>query len=351
MPYSYPEYKNEVKLHFKKCIPKNSKILDVGPGAGTYSDLLRELGYKIDCLEIWEPYIHQFSLHQKYDTVILGDIREFDFSGYDYIIMGDVLEHLTLEDATLFLNKVNNLNIKCLVAVPYNYEQGEYEGNVYETHLQPDLTPENVLTRYPSLTLIYGNHFYGYYINYANETLLTTIANKHTTDKGTIHYEAHGYTEIYGEYILDNEKSTLLEIGIWHGDSIRMWNEYNPNLDIHAIDIDPNIILYLTGTENFKLYLGNQSDEAFLNNILETTNNIDFVIDDGSHNHDDILNSFRIIFPKLNSGAIYFIEDLHAGHAEKDRLISNLILEISNKNITLQECKFFCNGKLLMFKK
>jgi cephalosporin hydroxylase len=180
---------------------------------------------------------------------------------------------------------------------------------------------------------------------------LTNIANNHTTDKGTIHYEAHGYTEIYGEYILDNEKSTLLEIGIWHGDSIRMWNEYNPNLDIHAIDIDPNIILYLTGTENFKLYLGNQSDEAFLNNILETTNNIDFVIDDGSHNHDDILNSFRIIFPKLNSGAIYFIEDLHAGHAEKDRLISNLILEISNKNITLQECKFFCNGKLLMFKK
>ena len=351
MPYSYPEYKNEIKLHFKKCIPKNTKILDVGPGAGVYSDLLRELNYKIDCLEIWKPYISQFNLHQKYDNVILGDIRNFDFSSYDYIIMGDVLEHLTIEDATLFLDKVNNLNIKCLVAVPYNYEQGEYEGNVYESHLQPDLTSENVLTRYPSLNLLYGNHFYGYYINYVNEVLLTTIGNKHTTDKGTIHYEAHGYTEIYGEYISDNEKSALLEIGIWHGDSIRMWNEYNPNLDIHAIDIDPNISSYLIGTESFKFYLGNQSDEIFLNSVLESIGNINFIIDDGSHNHDDILNSFKFIFPKLKSGAIYFIEDLHAGHAEKDKLISNLILEISNKNITLQECKFFCNGKLLMLKK
>ena len=51
MPYSYPEYKNEVKLHFKNTISKNYRVLDVGPGAGTYSDLLRELLGKLDCLE------------------------------------------------------------------------------------------------------------------------------------------------------------------------------------------------------------------------------------------------------------------------------------------------------------
>jgi predicted TPR repeat methyltransferase len=166
MPYSYSIYKTDVKEHFSKHIPSNTKILDVGPGAGTYSDLLRDLGYKIDCLEIFEPYIHQFDLNFKYENVIIGDITNFDFTLYDYIIMGDVLEHLTTEDAKIFIDKVNLTNKKCLVAVPYNYEQGEHFGNIYETHLQPDLTPINVLERYPSLKLIFGNELYGYYINY-----------------------------------------------------------------------------------------------------------------------------------------------------------------------------------------
>ena len=328
------------------------KILDVGPGAGVYSDLLRNLGYQIDCLEIWEPYVNQFNLREKYGKVIIGDIRHFDFSGYDYIIMGDVFEHLAIEEATLLLEKINGANKQCLIAVPYNYEQGEYEGNVYETHLQPDLTPENMLQRYPSLNLIYGNHFYGYYINYPHELTLTMVGNKHTTDKGTMHYEAHGYTEIYGKYIPNNGSYKLLEIGIWHGDSIRMWNEYNPNIELTAVDIDPNIHNYLNGSENFKLYLGDQSDENFMCGILnEANNDFDFVIDDGSHNHDDILNSFKYLFPKMKPGSIYFIEDLHAGHAEKDKLISNLFLVISDNNIKLADCKFFCEGKLLLFKK
>ena len=181
---------------------------------------------------------------------------------------------------------------------------------------------------------------------------LTLIANNHTTDKGTIHYEAHGYTEIYGAYVSENTQCKLLEIGVWHGDSIRMWNEYNSTIELYAIDIDPSVYSYLKGNEQFNFYLGNQSDESLLIKILADSNNdIDFVIDDGSHNHDDILNSFRCLFPRMKAGSTYFIEDLHATHAEKERLIANLFLEISNSNIKLTQCSFFCNGKLLMFKK
>ena len=46
------------------------------------------------------------------------------------------------------------------------YPQGPYEGNVYETHLQPDITPENFLERYPELKCLFKNDYYGYYINY-----------------------------------------------------------------------------------------------------------------------------------------------------------------------------------------
>jgi hypothetical protein len=108
----------------------------------------------------------QFDLNSKYNKVILGDIREFDFRDYDYIIMGDVLEHLSVKDAQQVIKRIQDLDILCLIAVPYNYEQGTYMDNVHETHLQPDLTPEIFLERYPMMKLLVGDDKYGYYINY-----------------------------------------------------------------------------------------------------------------------------------------------------------------------------------------
>ena len=41
-------------------------------------------------------------------------------------------------------------------------EQGEHEGNIYETHHQPDLTPEVLKKRYPKLKRAFENEYYGY---------------------------------------------------------------------------------------------------------------------------------------------------------------------------------------------
>ena len=166
MPFSYDYGKNDVKHHFEIHIPITAKILDVGPGVGTYSNLLTPSGYKLDCLEIFPRYITDYDLVEKYNKVMVGDIRKFDFDEYEYLIMGDVLEHLTFEESIKFLNQVKSSNQKCLVAVPYLLEQGEEYGNPYETHHQPDLTPEIMFKRYPFLRLLIRNNAYGYYINY-----------------------------------------------------------------------------------------------------------------------------------------------------------------------------------------
>ena len=174
MPYSSTFAKLEIQSHFDANLPRNIKILDVGPGAGMYSALLSgfshvlgySLNFKLDCLEIWEPYVDQFNLRNFYENVYIGDIRSFDFSKYDYIILGDVLEHVNTEDAQNIINTINKNNQKCLVAVPYLWEQGPEFNNPYEIHLQPDLTPEVMTERYPSLKLLFGNEGYGYYINY-----------------------------------------------------------------------------------------------------------------------------------------------------------------------------------------
>lgn len=162
MPYSYGYYKNEIREHFLKNIDIDSKILDVGPGSGTYCKLLSP-EYKMDALEIWEPYVEMFKLKDSYQNVIIGDVKNFDMSEYDYIILGDIIEHLSVEDALEVLKSISDK--KYLVAVPYLFEQGEEFGNIHETHLQPDLTEEVMIQRY-GLNMIYSNDKYGYFINY-----------------------------------------------------------------------------------------------------------------------------------------------------------------------------------------
>jgi cyclopropane fatty-acyl-phospholipid synthase-like methyltransferase len=166
MPYSYNGFKNFISVHFELNFSKDIKILDVGAGAGTYSDLLNANFKNIDGIEIYQPYVDMFELRNKYMNLYIGDIREFDIMPYDYIIMGDILEHLCVYDAQQILNKITLLGKKCLVAVPYMFTQGEEFGNIHETHLQPDLTPEIFLMRYPMMNHLVGDEKYGYYINY-----------------------------------------------------------------------------------------------------------------------------------------------------------------------------------------
>ena len=168
MPTSYPLYKDSVRNWVLQNIPLDAKILDVGAGCGTYSDLLRGYGYKMDAIEIWEPYIKKYNLKDKYDNVYLGSITEMgidELSKYNFIILGDVLEHIDTIKAQGLIYVLSHFGKSILVAIPYQMEQGEHEGNIHETHLQPDLTPKIMEDRYPELGPLYGSEYYGYYIN------------------------------------------------------------------------------------------------------------------------------------------------------------------------------------------
>lgn len=165
MPYSYGEFKKEVKEKILEYIHPDSHVLDVGAGSGCYGEMLKGHFHRIVALEIFPNYVDMFNLKEKYDEVVIGDIVTYDFYEYDLIIMGDVLEHLSVEDAQKIVYEAQRHSHALLVAVPYMFQQGEEYGNVYETHLQPDLTPEVMAKRYPQLKLLYGDSKYGYYVN------------------------------------------------------------------------------------------------------------------------------------------------------------------------------------------
>lgn len=139
---------------------RDVEVLDVGAGQGKYR-LLLTVCPKVDACEVWEPTVVAENLRSLYRSVYVQDVRALvdeswwnEDVGYDLVIMGDVLEHLTREDAQHVLARVAEVGADVVVIVPFMYPQDEEDGNVYQRHLQDDLTPELMATEYPSLRLI-----------------------------------------------------------------------------------------------------------------------------------------------------------------------------------------------------
>lgn len=164
MSWSYNWGKDEVREYLKNKFKGNAKILDVGAGCGTYWNLLHNDFKLIDAVEVFKPNIEKYKLKQKYHRVYNMNIKEFKYENYDIIIFGDIIEHLDVKEAQEVLKYALNRCKEVIVAVPYELEQDEVDGNVHEIHKQPDLTPEIMKERYSYLKLLFNNDVYGYYV-------------------------------------------------------------------------------------------------------------------------------------------------------------------------------------------
>jgi len=164
MATSYKYYKKNVKEYLQSKFSENATILDVGAGEGTYFNLLHDCFKTIHAVEVFYPNIKKYDLESKYKAIYCVDIKNFEYDFYNIIIFGDIIEHLTVEEAQQVLKYAYDRCDEMIVAVPYEMEQDICEDNVYEIHKQPDLTPENMLERYPYLKLLVKNKKYGYYV-------------------------------------------------------------------------------------------------------------------------------------------------------------------------------------------
>lgn len=118
------------------------------------------------------------------------------------------------------------------------------------------------------------------------------------------------YLNLYWQYLkhLQNKENNILEIGIRNGGSLLCWKNVFPNSNI--IGMDNNYSCKRLEKEyGFNIYIGDQNNEDDLKNVGENEKSLDIIIDDGSHLNDHIIKSFQILFPFLNYGGFYFIED------------------------------------------
>lgn len=151
--------KAEVVAWIRENFSPSAKILDVGACDGKWRDYLPE--YTMDAVEVWTPSAE--AIKDKYRTVINENIVGLKYKKYDLIIFGDIIEHLSVEDAQSVLKYAEGKCKDLIVAVPFLYPQGELYGNPYERHIQDDLTDEIFNERYKGLTPIWSDKSYCYY--------------------------------------------------------------------------------------------------------------------------------------------------------------------------------------------
>lgn len=138
MPFSDSENKEIAKGWYEKIKPRT--VLDIGCGAGTYSDLMRTPDAHWTGLEVFYPYVDKFDLNSKYDRVIIGDARYIDYrsigSIFNLIIAGDFIEHMPKDDAKMVIHKLVANGHNVIICFPVlHLDQEAYEGNDFEHHI------------------------------------------------------------------------------------------------------------------------------------------------------------------------------------------------------------------------
>jgi hypothetical protein len=125
------------------------------------------------------------------------------------------------------------------------------------------------------------------------------------------------YFPIYEKHFkpLTDRPIKMLEIGILDGGSLNMWKDYfHPESTIVGIDINAECLKHKYDSPNIKIRIGDQSDPAFLQSLVDEFGEFDLVLDDGSHHVSHVNKTFQFLFPKIAEDGIFFIEDTHAAY-------------------------------------
>ncbi len=105
----------------------------------------------------------------------------------------------------------------------------------------------------------------------------------------------------------------FVEIGCGEGGSLQLWKRYfGPLAQVVGLDIRPECASF--EEPQIAVRVGDQSDPAFLQSVVEEFGSPDVVLDDGSHVMMHVLASFRFLYPLLEPTGLYVVEDLHTAY-------------------------------------
>ncbi|QDU59996.1 Mycinamicin VI 2''-O-methyltransferase [Planctomycetes bacterium Pan216] len=179
------------------------------------------------------------------------------------------------------------------------------------------------------------------------EEWLVMLGKRFGTDKfgGPSHHYEHAYRFVEQ---IQFQPITLLEIGVLGGASLKLWREILPNAKIVGVDKNEKCRSLEWGRVSIET--GDQSDEAFLSEIVRKHGPFDIVIDDGSHVAAHQLASMRGLWP--HAKRFYVIEDLqHPPAAETARQMGNEVRRLLKARLPDDIAAIHCYPSIVVLEK
>jgi len=232
-----------------------------------------------------------------------GTIKTSPWASYGTIgnltEMSDYYKNLTEID----LNEVLKLNNLFSVWDTYYNSKSK---DLYFVGIKKGILNLNCLEKYVNYGVVNTSGNIGN-INHLDH--IETIFNKYDTDKNSYF---HNYTRQYNILLKEFREKPIkyLEIGVNKGASIKAMKEvFKESTCILGLDIDTTCKIYEDTKENIFVEIGNATDINFIKHITEKYGTFDIILDDGSHQNRDVINSFEMLFPLLNDNGLYIVED------------------------------------------
>lgn len=150
---------------------------------------------------------------------------------------------------------------------------------------------------------------------------LDRIGIGHGTDKASVKRDeqgerlGHDYLRHY-EFMFDrfrNDEIVLIELGVYRGDSLRMWAEYFLRAEIYGVDIDLRAEDH--ASDRIKIVIGDVTEKKLFDKLKKALDGRRpfIIVDDASHAWGDQRMSLEMFWPLLAPGGFYVVEDLECG--------------------------------------
>jgi hypothetical protein len=142
---------------------------------------------------------------------------------------------------------------------------------------------------------------------------LVELADNSRTDKNT----THTYLELYQDLLVGKKDTAkyVLEVGICLGGSIKLWHDFFTNATVYGIDIIPIETLWDELKNNPRIILGRfdaYDDEFFNTQLLNKNIKFDFMLDDGPHTLESMIQFINLYSQIMTDDGILIIEDVQS---------------------------------------
>jgi hypothetical protein len=140
---------------------------------------------------------------------------------------------------------------------------------------------------------------------------LETLVDNSRTDKNT----RHSYLPLYQELLIKKKETAtnVLEVGIQMGGSIKLLSDFFTNATVYGVDVMEytNIWDGIKNNDKIVLYSNDAYDEDFFtSNFLEKGLRCDFMLDDGPHTLESMIQFIKMYSQIMTDDGILIIEDV-----------------------------------------